>query len=380
MAPGAMTAAGREAAKRAPRGGSTTPPRAPRTAAPRTGGGSRPSAPSHRRGIARRLAPKAPRRVSGPAAGAGGITLPRPGISLPERPARAPQPARPQSPRAQPARPQTTSPRPARPQTTNPRPARSARPVRPARAVAPLSTRAIALVRSLPDHPLLDRVVRGRTWIALLGVMLAGIVAMQVEVLKLGAGIGRSIERSSTLQSRNELLRASVAELSDDHRIMRLAAGQGMVVPPPAGVGFLSAGAARLGQALANIHPPNATAFTTMTTSNGSVTTPASLAAGSSGSGATAGGVVSTQSGTPTQTGTPNAVSTATPTPTAAGTATSTPTTVGTATPTPTTAVPPASPTTVTPTAGATPTGVAVGPVLSTQTSGATGSGGAPTG
>ena len=75
-------------------------------------------------------------------------------------------------------------------------------------------SQALGFVRSLPDHALLDRLIRGRAWIPLLGVMLAGIVAMQVEVLKLGASIGRSIERSTALQSRNEQLRASVASLA----------------------------------------------------------------------------------------------------------------------------------------------------------------------
>ncbi len=42
-------------------------------------------------------------------------------------------------------------------------------------------------------------------------MLLAGIVAMQVEVLKLSANMGRSIERGTALQSRNEQLRASVA-------------------------------------------------------------------------------------------------------------------------------------------------------------------------
>src|SRR5205085_833946 len=112
---------------------------------------------------------------------------------------------------------------------------------------APVATRIArprrraAFLRDLPDHPLLDRLVRGRAWIPLLGVMLAGIVAMQVEVLKLGASIGRSIERSTALQSRNELLRESVASLADEQRIERLASGLGMVMPTPGAVGFLAA-------------------------------------------------------------------------------------------------------------------------------------------
>jgi hypothetical protein len=172
----------------------------------------------------------------------------------------------------------------------------------------------------MPDHPLLDRAVRGRVWIALMGILLAGIVAMQVEVLKLGASIGRSIEQGSSLQSRNELLRASVSGLSDDQRIMRLAAAQGMVMPPPAGVGFLSAGAGHMQQALANIHQPNPTAFTTMTTTNGAVTTISSVngtASGATATGTTAPGTTPLATGT----GTAPAATTPTAAPTAAPTA-----------------------------------------------------------
>ena len=98
---------------------------------------------------------------------------------------------------------------------------------------------------SLPDHSLLDRVVRGRAWIPLLGVLLAGIVAAQVEILKLGASMGRSLEQTTTLTSQNELLRDSVASLSDDQRIERLATSMGMVLPPPGAVGYLTAESGR---------------------------------------------------------------------------------------------------------------------------------------
>jgi cell division protein FtsL len=97
----------------------------------------------------------------------------------------------------------------------------------------------VAFVRSLPDHPWLDRLVRGRAWIPLLGVLLAGIVATQVEVLKLGASTGRWVLRTAALTSRNEALQASVAALSDAQRIERLAARMGMVMPEPTNVTFL---------------------------------------------------------------------------------------------------------------------------------------------
>ena len=150
----------------------------------------------HRRRVRRPVRPVAPRRVSGPARG-----------------------------RA------TTSP-------TEPltRPSTGRRPLR-----VSVGVRSKAFVRSLPDHPVLDRLIRGRVWIPLLGVMLAGIVAMQVEVLKLGASMGRSLQANSTLTAQNATLRENVASLSDDQRIEQLAASMGMVMPPPSAVAFLSA-------------------------------------------------------------------------------------------------------------------------------------------
>jgi len=158
--------------------------------------------------------------------------------------------------------------------------------------------RRLPLIGGLPEHPLLDRIVRGRGWIPILGVMLAGIVAMQVEVLKLNASIGRSLALSATLQSRNDSLRATVAALSDAKRIEGLATKMGMVMPGPTSVDFVTAGQASAGGAAAGIHTPDQAMFTsalqasalqasvgtspavrvTPTTPGGGTTTPAAAA------------------------------------------------------------------------------------------------------
>jgi cell division protein FtsL len=107
----------------------------------------------------------------------------------------------------------------------------------------------------------IDRLIHSRAWIPVLGVLLSGIVFMQVEVLKLNANMGRAIQASSALQSRNELLRNTVSALSDDQRIESLAAKNGMVMPAPDAPAFLSPHA-RVAAAIANIQAPNPTAFT----------------------------------------------------------------------------------------------------------------------
>jgi cell division protein FtsL len=165
------------------------------------------------------------------------------------------------------------------PTVAPPAPGRIARPRRTARPAADrsLPARALGAIRALPDLPLLDRIVRGRTWIALLGVMLAGIVYTQVEVLRLGTRIGVATEQSASLQALGEQLRASVATLSNVQRIEQLAEAQGMVLPPPTGVGFLTGGSGQISAALNNIKPPNASAFGTHTTTNGGLTIAAGM-------------------------------------------------------------------------------------------------------
>jgi hypothetical protein len=121
--------------------------------------------------------------------------------------------------------------------------------------------------------------------------MLAGIVAMQVEVLKLEAGIGRSMQRASQLQTRNDALRASVAALADDQRIENLAARMGMVMPPSPEVGFLQHGnPGDGGKAIANIHAPNPTTFLSALSADAAAAQAATTQSASAQSGSAQGG------------------------------------------------------------------------------------------
>ncbi|HUE28387.1 MAG TPA: hypothetical protein VMP89_16550, partial [Solirubrobacteraceae bacterium] len=206
-------------------------------------------APAHRRQLRQRPAPAAPRRVSGPVV---------------RRPRTAPAP----------------------------------------RHGGTIGMRALAVVRSLPEHSLIDRLVRGRAWIPVLGVLLAGIVAMQVEVLKLGTDVGRWVQRSTTLQSQNESLQAGLASLNDDQRIERLAANMGMVMPAPATIAFVNAKpGADVGAALANIHSPDPTTFAgqlaaeVASAAAASPTPPASTSTASANSGTTTPTTSSTPAG-----------------------------------------------------------------------------------
>jgi hypothetical protein len=248
----------------------TPPPLALTPAAKR----ARKDVAGHRRELRRRASPNTPRRVSGPAGGrAGGALVGRragtalaggragapPAASRPASLTPSPAPARPGPdpvrPRPDPVRPR---PDPVRPRTAPPRP--STAPAAPPQARR-VGRRIAAYIHALPEHALLDRLIRGRIWIPLLGVLLSGIVAMQVEVLKYGASIGRALENTSALTSRNEVLRASVSQLGSDTRIERLASGMGMVMPQPGTVTFLTSGSRAIRRALANIQAPDAATF-----------------------------------------------------------------------------------------------------------------------
>jgi hypothetical protein len=262
MRPSALTQAARIAATTRDAGAKRAPDRRRRT---RTA----PDAPPERR------ASRPSRRVSGPISGKGGAS--RTSTAGPRRSGLAPRAARPSLSGAVAAA--VALPLPFRPQPARERPQPVRERPQPVRDRAPKPATGIggrigAFVLSLPDHHLLDRVIRGRAWIPLLGVLLAGIIATQVEILKLGASMGRSLEQSSALTTQNETLRDNVAALSDDQRIQRLATAMGLVLPPPGAVGYLRAGrGGDVARAVANIHTPDTAGFLVLAPSNGALVT-----------------------------------------------------------------------------------------------------------
>jgi hypothetical protein len=114
----------------------------------------------------------------------------------------------------------------------------------------------------VPKQSWIDRIVRGRAWIPVLGLTLVAIVGLRVEVLKLSSGVGTQIQQASELQSSNATLRSSVSELSGNQRIMKIAETMGMVMPGPLDVHFVPASAgSHLNSAIRAIHTPETTAF-----------------------------------------------------------------------------------------------------------------------
>src|SRR4051794_30231131 len=95
-------------------------------------------------------------------------------------------------------------------------------------------------LKALPEHRMVDRLLRGRAWIWVIGVMLGGIVAMQVSLLKLNSGISRAVEQAGTLERVNADLETQVARMSSSERIQATAERKGMVEPPAGDVGYLT--------------------------------------------------------------------------------------------------------------------------------------------
>jgi hypothetical protein len=99
--------------------------------------------------------------------------------------------------------------------------------------------------RRLRDSHAVDRVVRGRIWIALLGALLIGLVGLNVSLLKLNAAAGRNAEWAKKLRVENADLQARVSRLRSAARIQDAGAAMGLVMPAAADVHYLHADAGR---------------------------------------------------------------------------------------------------------------------------------------
>jgi hypothetical protein len=126
-------------------------------------------------------------------------------------------------------------------------------------AVAPpLGLRIARRAARIVDARFLDRLLRGRVWIALLALGLMGIVFIQVSMLRLNAGISRAITSAETLHRQNATLRADLSKLDSSERIGDAAKSFGMIQPAAGSVHYLDARKASGAAAARRIRPPKA--------------------------------------------------------------------------------------------------------------------------
>lgn len=129
--------------------------------------------------------------------------------------------------------------------------------------------------KRLGDARVLDRLVRGRTWIAIVAVLLLGIVFMQVSLLRLNAQIGTAVTSADTLDRANSGLRSDIAQLDSGERIQDVAAKLGMVMPPAGDVHFLNAREVNPALAAASITAPKPKPVVQQTIAPATTATPA---------------------------------------------------------------------------------------------------------
>jgi cell division protein FtsL len=195
--------------------------------------------------------------------------------------ATVPRPA----PRAKPARQQASRPKAARPQAAHAKTARHAPTRHASRArVSPRAASthrrmsgaaagapAVALPVRVLNAPfaratrartgsVLDALLSGRGWIALVFVLLAGIVFFNVDLLQMNRDIARNADKISALKRENARLLLDEARLASSERIQEAAAQLGFVLPAPGEVRYLKARPTRdAGQAVKRITAPNLT-------------------------------------------------------------------------------------------------------------------------
>jgi hypothetical protein len=91
--------------------------------------------------------------------------------------------------------------------------------------------RTAGAVRQLPDSSLVVRMTRGRAWIAVLGVLLVGIVALNVATLSFAASSGKIDAQITTLEKENSMLESREAEHYSTARIRSEGAQLGLAMP-----------------------------------------------------------------------------------------------------------------------------------------------------
>jgi hypothetical protein len=146
---------------------------------------------------------------------------------------------------------------------------------------------AVGLAEAVATHRLLDRLIRGRVWIGVIAFALIGIVTMQLVLLKLNAGIGRSLVRETLLQRENATMSAENSEVAAGEQVEVQAEHAGMELIPEGALRFLTAHpASDVSKAAAALSAPivatstGGEAAASNTSTTGEATAPSTASAG----------------------------------------------------------------------------------------------------
>ena len=106
----------------------------------------------------------------------------------------------------------------------------------------PFAGRTAVAVGQLPDSGLMVRMTRGRAWIAVLGVLLVGIVTLNVITLSFAASSGKIDEQITALSQENTILGARDAKRTGIGAVRSAAGELGLAMPSSEDIHFTTAG------------------------------------------------------------------------------------------------------------------------------------------
>ncbi len=96
-------------------------------------------------------------------------------------------------------------------------------------------------VGGIADSGFVIGMSRGRAWIVILGLLLGGIVALNVVGLSLSAASSETSAKIDELQKENSVYRARIANRLSNERVTKAATALGLSVPAPDAVHYLGA-------------------------------------------------------------------------------------------------------------------------------------------
>ncbi len=167
-------------------------------------------------------------------------TAPAPAPSRTTPPKRKAAPARP-APRKKAAPVRTPRTRP-KPRAGAAAPARRAPARRVGGQLSPLAGRTAVAVGQLPNSGLIVRLTRGRAWIGVLAVLLAGIVALNVITLSFAASASKIDAQMTVLDEENSVLGVRDARLYGTGAMRNAAGALGLAMPSSDEIHFTDAG------------------------------------------------------------------------------------------------------------------------------------------
>lgn len=120
---------------------------------------------------------------------------------------------------------------------TVPAPGRTRRPAPASRRVV---ARAVESVGTAADSQAISWVARGNRWMPLLCVLLIGIVALSVNLVRINASAGEAGAMADQLRRQNSELQVQIAAQTSGRRVELAANGLGMFLPLPEAIRSLS--------------------------------------------------------------------------------------------------------------------------------------------